>query len=368
MRRIGSLVVLILLALPGRATVRKVTVQELRDRVAAGQHIGKSDADLAKELSGMELSEELPASEMSHLIDLLPGPLSTEQLYVLEARNAALPPPENLPAKGAPDEAQQHAMLARAREWIANVYAQLPPLSARCLIARFQDGYAEQGGLDVRLINKHLDKARFVHGVEVDTVFTETAEPGENGVTALVEEPLNPNAILQEAMDSRTLRFLRWESGDGLRLAVFLFEVNKKRTHFGLTYRATTVERKARGVTEMNDGGVMTSTVVNNEVSRSFHHRAGYLGQIFIEPESGIVLRTITQASFKPDSIFHSEMIRTDYAQLTVEGKRLVVPVRRFKITEFVPGDRQTAKKDAVRHNFVIEDFKDFQSAAPALN
>jgi hypothetical protein len=389
MKRIGWLVALILMALnlvawQGRAADRKLTVQELRDRVAAAQLGGKSDADLAKELSGMELSEELPASEMGRLVGMLPGPLSTEQLYVLEVRNAALqPPPENLPAKAAPEEAEQHAMLARAREWAAKVYAQLPPLSAQCLIARFQDGYTEavttagakqakehsgeaipaQGGLDVRLINKHLDKARFVNGVEVETVFTETAEPGENGVTALVEEPLSPSSILQEAMDSRALRFLRWESVNGLRLAVFSFAVDKKKTQFGLAYRATAVERKALGMETYDDGATTTSTVVNNVVSRSFHHRGGYGGEVFIEPDSGMVLRTITEAAFKPDDIFHSETIRTDYAPLPVEGKTRVVPVRRFKITEFVPGDRQTAKKDAVRHNFVTEDFKDFQLA-----
>jgi len=391
MRHIGWLVAVILVAWPGRAADRRHTVQELRDRVAAAQHTGKSDIDLAKELSGMELSEELPASEMGRLVALLPGPLSTEQLYVLEARNAALPPPpENLPAIAAPDEAEQNAMLAKAREWTANVYAQLPPLSARCLIARFQDGYAEvvpttgakqandrsreaipaQGGLDIRLINKHLDKARFVNGIEVETVFTETTEPGGNGVSALVEEPLSPNAILQEAMDGRGLRFLRWESVNGWRLAAFSFEVDKKRTQFGLAYQAVSIESKPVGGIETNGGAVTTSTVVNNVVSRSFHHRAGYAGEVFIEPDSGVVLRTITEAAFKPDSIFHSETIRTDYARLPVAGKTLVVPVRRFKITEFVPGDRQTAKQDAVRHNFVTEDFKDFQlaDATPTLN
>ena len=91
---------LMLVAWPGRAADRTLTVQELRDRVAAAQQARTSDAELAGELSGVELSEELPASEMGRLIGLLPGPLSTEQLYVLEARNAALPWPaeENVDA------------------------------------------------------------------------------------------------------------------------------------------------------------------------------------------------------------------------------------------------------------------------------
>jgi hypothetical protein len=312
---------LILVALPGRAADRKLTVQELRDRVATARQAGTSDADVAKELSGTGLSEELPASEVGRLVGLLPGPLSTEQLYVLEARNAALPPPpDNLPAMAAPGEAERHAMLAKAREWTASVYAQLPPLSARCLIARFQDGYAEadrggegiaaqgglmQAGLDVRLINKHQDKTRFVHGVEVETVFTETAEPGENGVWALVEEPLSPNAILQEAMDSGTLRFLRWESVNGVRLAAFSFEVDKKKTHFGLAYRVVAYESLPGPVGIETYGSSTTiSTTVNKRIARSFHHQVGYGGEVFIEPDSGVVLRTITEASFKPMASF----------------------------------------------------------------
>ena len=276
-------------------------------------------------------------------------------------------------------------MLAKARDWSANIYAQLPPLSARCMIARFQDGYAEadrggeeipaqggpmQAGLDVRLVNKHLDKAQFVNGVEVGTVFSETTEPGENGVWAQVEEPLSPYSILQEAMDSRTLRFLRWESANGLRLAVFSFEVDKKRSHFGLAYRATTAESKPVGGIKTYGGSLTTSTFAVSSVSRSYEHRSGYGGKVFVEPDSGVVLRTITEASFKPDGIFHSETIRTDYAPLPIGGKTRAVPVRRFKITEFMPGNRQTAKKDAVRHNFVTEDFKDFQpvNATPTAN
>jgi hypothetical protein len=139
--------------------------------------------------------------------------------------------------------------------------------------------------------------------------------------------------------------------------------VDKKKTQFGLAYRATGSELRTGGGVETYGGGVMTSTKVTHMVSISFYHRAGYGGELFIEPDSGAVLRTITEAAFKPDSIFHSETIRTDYAPLLVDGKTLVVPVRRFKITEFVPEDQQTAKKDAVRHSFVTEDFKDFQSA-----
>ena len=76
MRRIGWVVALILVALilvasPGRAADRKLTVQELKDRVAAARGANMGDAELAKELSGMELSEELPASEVGRLAELL---------------------------------------------------------------------------------------------------------------------------------------------------------------------------------------------------------------------------------------------------------------------------------------------------------
>jgi len=102
------------------------------------------------------------------------------------------------------------------------------------------------------------------------------------------------------------------------------------------------------------------------KVWKSFEHRSGYTGEVFVEPETGMVLRTITTGEFKPNEILSSQTVRTDYAPLPVGAGTLVVPIRRFKITEFVEKDVQTGGKARKRHRFVTEDFKDFQRSKEA--
>jgi hypothetical protein len=200
------------------------------------------------------------------------------------------------------------AMIAKAREWSQQVYAHLPALIAKSLIARFEYGHAAgatktsasptgvagenstQNGLDVWMVNRHLDTARFAHGVEDATLFSETSQPGENGVVASLNAVPTPDRIFQEA----------------------------------------------------------------------------YWGEIFVEPETGMVLRTITKSEFQPNDILSSESVRTDYAPLPVDAGSFVVPIRRFKITELVEKDAKTGGKAMKRHRLVTEDFKDFQRSAEA--
>ena len=97
--------------------------------------------------------------------------------------------------------------------------------------------------------------------------------------------------------------------------------------------------------------------------NRPFKAGSGYRGEIFIDPDLGIVIRTVTEAQFKPTDFVHAESIRTDYAPVTIGGKVLVVPIRSFTTAEIVPNGDSFAAKYAVRHTFVTQDFKDYQLA-----
>src|ERR1039458_9086839 len=77
---------------------------------------------------------------MNSLSEFVLGPQSTEQLYVLEARSAFLPPPPNeIPATAAPDAAAQKTLLDKAADYAAKTYDQLPALTATKTTLRFQD-------------------------------------------------------------------------------------------------------------------------------------------------------------------------------------------------------------------------------------
>src|SRR5580698_6643556 len=113
-KRFVWLVVILLVAAPGWAA-RKMTVQQLKDQLAVDQKSQKSDADVAAELKDIELTDQLTHSTMNSLKPIVPGQLTSEQLFVLEIRSAVLPPPaSDIPATPAPDAATQKAILDKA--------------------------------------------------------------------------------------------------------------------------------------------------------------------------------------------------------------------------------------------------------------
>ncbi len=107
---------------------KKTTVAQLQEMLQTMQHDRKSDPDVATALKQIELSEQLTRSAMNTLMHFVPGPRSTEQIYVLEARSANLiPPASDLPATPVPDAAAQQAILDKAAKYAADSFERLPP-------------------------------------------------------------------------------------------------------------------------------------------------------------------------------------------------------------------------------------------------
>lgn len=388
MKRFGWIVLLLTLAMPAwSATSKKISVQELKDLLTSLQAAKKSDDEVALQLKQVELTEELTAATMNSLSNLVPGPLSTEQIYVLEARSATLPPPaSDIPTAPAPDATAQQAMLAKASDYVSKTYAQLPHLAATQMTARFQDGVEavhdggmksgvsnnvadpvwEQTSLYVRLMNTHTDPVESENGVEKQA--KDNTKWGPNNMVASVAPEMPLSAILQEASANGSPKFLRWETVNGKQVAVFSFSIDKKKTHFGVNYCCFPDTDTAGTVNyQMSHSAPGPAAVKGNlqTVSnwKNFKANAGYRGELFIDPDSGIVVRTITEADFKPSDFVHYEKIRTDYASMTIGGKTLVVPVRSFDLAEIVPNGDSFAAHYSVRHQMITEDIKDYQLA-----
>ena len=139
MKRIRWILLILVAAVPASAA-KKVTVQQLQDLLQSLKQANKADAEVADELMRIELAEELTKSTMDSLTSFVPGPLTANQMYVLEARSAMLAPPAaDLPSAPAPDAAAQKALLEKAVEYATKTYAQLPHLTATETTFRFQD-------------------------------------------------------------------------------------------------------------------------------------------------------------------------------------------------------------------------------------
>jgi tetratricopeptide (TPR) repeat protein len=367
------------------AETKRITVAQLQDILSGLQHAQKSDAEIANQLKQIELTEELTSATMNSMASLVPGPLSTEQMYVLEARSSMLAPPDtDLPKAPAPDGATQHAMLAKASDFASKTYPNLPLLTANKMTARFQDDLEAQPGygamhasisnnsdpvfnqatLYVRLMNTHTTRFESDHGVE--KIAEDKTQWGPNGMVASVGPALTLSTAVHEIMANGNPSWLRWETINGIKVAVYSFEVDKKKAHFAVNYccfpDTDTVGVIHYSTTASASGTHTPGGNLQNSVDwKNFKASTGYRGELFVEPDSGTIVRLITEAQFKPTDFVHYEDIRTDYAPVNLGGKALIVPIRAFNVAEVVPNGDANAARVTVRHQYVTQDFKDYQ-------
>jgi hypothetical protein len=391
-----------MLAAPAWAA-RKITVGQLEDLLHSMRQAKKTDAEVATELKQIELSEELTRTAMNSLVNYVPGPLSTEQIYVLEARSADLAPQaSDLPAIPAPDAAAQRAILDKAETYVTRTYEQLPLLTATKATLRFQDnveavaassgvvGSATEMGASSRFSNP----ASFVHYIsstETTVVSEHGAEKlpsekdktpwGANKMIALQEPDPSLGVILQEAQAAGSIQWLRWELVNGKQAAVYSFAVPIKKSRLavnvccfpnvsqaGIARFYTPMSAAQIGGAEAAGGGA-GGVAGNFQTNTNWHnYKAGvpYHGELFINPDTGIVVRMITEAELKPSEVVHQVDTRIDYGPVKVGARMLVVPVRTVINTEVVPGGDSGASGYSTRRTLFTSEYKDYQPAGVA--
>ena len=399
MKRFGCILMLLAFAVPAWPAAKKVTAQDLKDMMTTMQQAKKSDEDVALQLKQVDVTEELTPSAMNGLLAISAGKLTTEQLYILEARSAVLPPPPAyLPPTPAPDAATQKAMLDKAADYVGKNYEQLPHLTASRVSARFQDGVEamqtstssraglgtntdplwEQTSLYTRLMGVHSDTVESENGIEKVSTAKDKTQWGQNGQIVSVSPGPVLNTVMQEATAAGTISWLRWEAVNGHVFAVFSFTVDKKKTHYAVNYCCfpdTDTAGEVRFSPHAGGGGAApastspTAKGTMQTVSSWKPFKAstqGYHGEFFIDPTTGTVIRMVVQADFKTSDFVHHEDTRVDYAPLPVGGKTMVVPVREFVIAEVVPNGDSFAARVSLRHNLYTADYKDYQIAGSA--
>ena len=398
MKRFGSVLLVLLTAVPGWSA-KKVSVEQLRDTLTSMQQAKKSDEEVAAALKQLELSEEMTRSTMNSFVPLVPGRLSTEQVYVLEAQSATLAPPaSDLPTTAAPDATGQKALLDKTADYVSKTYTQHPTLTAAKTTARFQDNVeaaAPSSGMHgsardvsvgsafvsafqfIHFINSTESRVASQHGAEQLPSEKDKTPWGANKMIALQQPDPNLGNVFKEVQDASTIKWLRWELVNGKATAVYSFEVPKKKAHFPVEVccfpnveQAGTVRFSGTmGTPQMGAPEAPGTGKGNLQTSTDWHpYKANvpYHGELFIDPDTGIVVRMITIADLKPTEVVHQQDTRIDYAPVTIDGTLLVLPVKTVIASEVVPnGDSGSAGKYSVRRTFFTSEYKDFQSGRP---
>jgi hypothetical protein len=395
MKRFGCILALVFVTVPAWPA-KKITVADLTDMLKSMQQQKKSDQEIANELKQVQLSEELTRTTMNGLASYAPGQLTTEQIYVLEARSAVLAPPAtDIPATPAPDAAAQKAILDKAADYASKTYAQLPAITATKTTLRFQDNIeavAASSGLsgsakDVSVGASNVSAFQFVHYINstesnisiehgVEKLAQDKTPWGANKMIALQEPDPSAGSIFQEAQSVGAITWLRWEMINGKATAVFSYQVAKKKSHFAVNVCCfPSVDQTGKvsftsasgfgqpGGAQGGGGGAKGNLQTNTEWHNYKANGVPYHGEFFIDPDTGTVVRMITQAELKNTDVVHLEDTRIDYGPVTASGKTLVLPIKTVINTEVVPNGESQAGKYSIRCTLFTIEYKDYQLA-----
>jgi len=395
MKRFGWFICLSFLfaAVAAWPAAKKITVQELKELLTQLQQQKKGDEEVANALKQVEMSEQLTPEALNGIASDLPGQQSLAQMYVLEARGAMLPPPpSDVPADPAPDAAGQKALLDKAAEYVSKTYAQLPEVIATKTTLRFQDSMdtvAASSGMkgsakevDVgsvlanspqfyRFINTADTSVESSNGVEKLPSGKDPTPWGRNGYIALQEQGPVLTTVMNEAQAAGKINWVRWENVNGKKAAVFSFVVDKKKSRYAVNYCCfpdteqaglfNTGNRSTASLNPAVHGNFQTNTDWKN-----YKATVGYHGELFINAETGIVVRLIQDADFKSTDVVHQEATRIDYGPVTIGDKALVLPVKAFVNTEVVPAGEDESGKYSIRHTLFYSEYKNYQLAGSA--
>jgi hypothetical protein len=367
MKRFLWILVVLMTGAPAWAASDKVTVQQLKDLLVSMKQGKKTDEEVSTRIKEIELSEELTATEKSNLMFASPGPLTSEQICVLEARNSMLAPPSSdLPDLPAPDDAAQKVILDRAIGFAAKNDQLISRLTASKAVAHYGHvnefnrwgnyGGVQQGGIVrdrgdrtiMALTSKYVDTIEINQGKE--KVSGSTIDPHLRHTSPWAEDGPKPalSSIMSKAVESGNVRWLRWETINGTKTAVFSFAMNKKGSPYVVDYCC-----------------FLTSNGFAFEWG-PFKKTVGLHGEFFIEPDSGTTLRDVIQAELSPTDSVEQEDTRVDYGTATVDGKTYVVPVNSYTHSEVDAAGDSQAKGVILRETFLVASYANYHTAEAA--
>jgi hypothetical protein len=156
--------------------------------------------------------------------------------------------------------------------------------------------------------------------------------------------------------------WLRWQMIDGRQTAVFSFAVEKEKSQFEVSYccfpKTETATRAASGSVMLTSGSIMSVSTWE-----PFKKVAGYHGEFFINPDTGLVVRVITRAEMKPTDLVFREDRRIDYGSAVIAGKSYLLPHFSITAMDAIPnGDNNTASI-TVRHTLFFTSYQNYKLA-----
>ena len=306
------------------AGIERVTVERLEQLVHVLSTLyTSSDAEIARRLSGMELSERLNTARLATLQATLRGREAREALVALADEAAFLaPPPEEIPSTAPPDLATQRLIISRTVDYVTKTISKLPNFFADRTMVQYHESPPKplQTWKTAGDQSLHLDKTSnalmlFRDGKENLKEETSRGRPLKSEEATMntigTFGPLLATVLGGATSAGSALRWSRWEKGENGLLAVFRYQVPEQTPHFlvGFGYLA-------------NDNGMV---YLKEQIP--FH------GEFAVDPASGAILRLSVQADLEPRLPLERSDIMVEYSSVAIGGDTYICPARSVSIS-----------------------------------
>ena len=320
------------MTLPAGAA-KRVTVAQLEQTLAAATAAHKPDAEMARLIAGMELSQRLSEGTLERLKTRFGAdPEIALAMQLLADQSAFLDlPTSELPATDAPDQAAQLRMFDAAAHYVAETLARLPNFLATRTTDRFDDSpqQVKKGAWPVRAGLHQVDRSSREVSVHVER---ENDFPGvgsavwedRKGLTSWGEFGTVLGMILGDAVNGKVI-WSHWEQTALGQLAVFHYSVPKSASHFEVLRFAERPGSVAAVVTPRTYGASASSEPSDALI---VHDRRGYEGSFWLDPATGTILRITIEADSKSNAAYQQAAMLVQYGAVEIGGSQFILPMR----------------------------------------
>ncbi len=295
------------LVLPGQTTL---TVKQLVGFVKSAVELKQPDKQVAAFLSKVKLSERLDAGTMEELQALGVGSRTSEALNTLREASktmpsapkppAPLPPPPPIPP---PSSEVQEKVLRQAREYALGYTKNLPDFLCTQVTRRYVDPsgmefWGQQDVITARVayVDHHEDyKLVLVNNRMVASDNTSMHSVG--GATSTGEFGTLMAEVFEPASEA-SFGWERWATLRGRRSYVFNYRVTQSRSKWHVTYERS------------------------DDIVPAYH------GLVFVDRDSGSVMRITMDAELPPSFPIQQAYTVLDYDFAEISGNPYILPLK----------------------------------------
>jgi len=337
MRQFILLGLLTAMAFPAMAA-KRVTVAQLEQELTTLSAAHKPDAEIARQIAGIKLSERLTEATLDRLnAHLDTGSQAALALQLLADQSAFLdPPPSELPATSAPDDTAQLRMLEATRNYVAGMLPGLPNFLATRSIRRYDDSPQElkKGGWPVRLGLHLVDtSSREISVRDERDSLPSAVWQQQSGLVSKGEFGSTLGMILADTAKGK-VTWSHWEQIAGDPAAVFQYSVPRSASNYEVTgYQQPTAEYAnltgRQGVAGIGPQLSNPSSDITPTVTKP-----GYHGSLWLDPATGTILRITIEADAKGGAPFQRASILVEYGPVQIGDSRFICPMRSVALYE----------------------------------